>query len=297
MNKLIRFYRFLKSINSYFFLGNNKTINFAYDSNINIKLPPLGFSRSEINFFNLIDIDNLTRRNRSEVLLRMIVSKLYEVGFIDRKNIIIDSGSWIGDNALIWSRFLVYPGKVISIDPSERNLMFQKKIADFNNIENIDWIKSVLYKIDNHKLSFSGKINHTQFFNSTDSKKSILSSTIDTIINNDYKWQKVGFIHLDVEGLEYEVLTGSINTLKNNLPLIIFEHHLKDLDKFIEIKFYLDDLKYKVFMINESMEGTRPDCRNFIAFPNQKKLPLKELFQLTDNSVLPAQFGNNLIEI
>jgi FkbM family methyltransferase len=92
-------------------------------------------------------------------------------------------------------------------------------------------------KIDNHKLSFSGKINYNQFFNSTDSKKIILCSTIDTRISNNYRCQKVGFLHLDVEGLEYEVLTGSINTIKNNLPLIIFEHHLKDLDKFIEIKF------------------------------------------------------------
>jgi len=37
---------------------------------------------------------------------------------------------------------------------------------------------------------------------------------------------KIDFIKIDVEGGEYQVLKGAINTLKTNQPIVIFEHGL-----------------------------------------------------------------------
>lgn len=64
----------------------------------------------------------------------------------------------------------------------------------------------------------------------------IYSMTIDSL-----NVPKVGLIHLDVEGFEYKVLWGAIDTIKSNKPVIVVEM-MNDHD---EIMKFLDENGYK----------------------------------------------------
>jgi hypothetical protein len=109
----------------------------------------------------------------------MTISEQYKINYLDKKHSIIDSGSWLGDNSIVWSRMLSYPGKVLSIDPSEYNLNFQRKLLQYNSIKNVDLIKSALYSDYDTQLYYDGNIEHTSFNKELKMSFSIVSNTID----------------------------------------------------------------------------------------------------------------------
>ena len=80
--------------------------------------------------------------------------------------------------------------------------------------------------------------------------------------------KNIGYIHLDVEGMDYKVLVGASNIIDKDRPIITFEQHL-EIDDYSLILNFLNKKKYTVFLIDEILPGCRPDCRNSIAFPNE----------------------------
>jgi FkbM family methyltransferase len=53
----------------------------------------------------------------------------------------------------------------------------------------------------------------------------VKAETLDSIVQN-VNLGKVEFIKIDVEGAELEVLSGSIETLRRDTPIVVFEHGL-----------------------------------------------------------------------
>ena len=80
--------------------------------------------------------------------------------------------------------------------------------------------------------------------------------------------ENIGYIHLDVEGMEYKILQGSNKLLDECRPIISFEQHL-ELDDYSIILSYLNNKNYVVFLIDEILPACRHDCRNSFAFPNE----------------------------
>jgi hypothetical protein len=76
----------------------------------------------------------------------------------------------------------------------------------------------------------------------------------------------IGYIHLDVEGMEYKVVEGSENVINAFRPLVSFEQHL-EIDNYELILALFKKHNYVVFLINEILPGCRHDCRNSLAFP------------------------------
>jgi hypothetical protein len=54
----------------------------------------------------------------------------------------------------------------------------------------------------------------------------------------------VVFIKLDIEGMEYPALKGSVNTIKRCSPFVVFEHHKTDRDSAVQL---LKDLNYVIY--------------------------------------------------
>ena len=80
--------------------------------------------------------------------------------------------------------------------------------------------------------------------------------------------ENIGYIHLDVEGMEYKILQGSSTLIDNCRPIISFEQHL-EIDDYGIILSYLKNKNYTIFLIDEILPGCRHDCRNSFAFPNE----------------------------
>lgn len=211
-------------------------------------------------------------RNEHEVMFRRISTYLINNGHIDGN--IVDLGAWIGDNALPWSKSFSRLGashRIYAIDPSHENCQYIRDLAILNNIENITVIKKaisdkreVLYTNDN--------LTHCSFVNNdgynTTGENSAIAWPLDDLFNTG-EIDNVAFIHLDVEGMENRVVAGAKTLIDTYKPIIAFEQHLEQ-DPFIELATHIMEKGYDVYIINETLPGCRPDCRNFIAFPTNK---------------------------
>ena len=282
-------YRMLKRL--------NYTIDFVNEGSIKVRLPKV--SAIEIILGIGIPVNrNADYQNRpfAEVLLRKTIYELYESGFISRKLSIIDIGSWISDNSIIWSRYLNDPAKVIAIDPSRDNITYGQKLAKENNITNIKFVQAVCADKSGIKLDFDGTIDHARF-KVSNSPNYILSTTIDEIISKE--GLPIGLFHIDVEGFELSVLKGAISIINHDLPVISFEQHISK-ENINDIISFLKSLNYRIFMVNEVLPGCSLDCRNFLAFPSKKGFPkLTDFDQQNgrDLGIYSAVIGNVLIEI
>lgn len=204
-------------------------------------------------------------RDNHEVMFRKINTYLIKNKII--KNNIIDLGAWIGDNSIPWAKNI--DGIVYAIDPSQNNCDFINETCKLNEIKNVKTIKYAISDI-NEILSTNDNLFHCSFIYGNPGINGI--NKVDAVSLN-YLYEKreidnIGYIHLDVEGMEYKIINGSSNLIDECRPIISFEQHL-EIDNYNMISSYLKNKNYSIFLINEILPGCRNDCRNFFAFPNE----------------------------
>ena len=194
------------------------------------------------------DFSNVFKnRDSHEVIFRIINTFLIKNKII--KNNIIDLGAWIGDNSIPWAKNI--DGIVYAIDPSPQNLDFINKTCEFNNITNIKTIQCAISNI-NELLTTNDDINHCSFVYGN---PGLNGNVKINAVSLDYLYDtktidNIGYIHLDVEGMEYKILEGSIKLIENCRPLISFEQHL-EIDDYDIILLYLKKINYTIFLIDE----------------------------------------------
>ena len=225
---------------------------FINDNNVEIKLLDHPFS------------ELFRYRNIHEGIFRQINTFLINNNIINKDKNIIDLGAWIGDNSLPWAKNI--NGIVYAIDPSKDNCDYINIMKHLNSITNITIIKAVISDSEKIISTDSDNLHHCSFLNNDSLKYKLQSYSLDTLYKQNII-TNIGYIHLDVEGMENLVIYGS-NLLINELkPIITFEQHLNT-DNYLEICEFLFNKEYSIFLINEQLLGCREDCRNFIAFSN-----------------------------
>jgi FkbM family methyltransferase len=207
----------------------------------------------------------LKRRDNHEVLFRRINTCLLKKGLI--KGNIIDLGAWIGDNSIPWAKKL--DGLVYAIDPSFENCEFIRKTCELNRIKNVSVLQTAVSSTQ-ERLSTNDNLDHCSFVYG---KCGVNGRNKVDAVSLDYLYEKktiekIDYIHLDVEGMEYKILQGSKRLIDECRPIISFEQHLEidDYDAILEL---LQGKNYAVVLVDEVLAGCRPDCRNSFAFPNE----------------------------
>ncbi len=276
---------------------SNYIIDFVNEGSIQVCLPKVSYLEILLGNGVLVNrnVDYQTRPF-AEVLLRKTIYELYQTGYIRRDLSVIDIGSWISDNTIVWSRYLSGAAKVIAIDPSHDNITYGQELAKINKIENIRFVQAVCADKSGIKLDFDGSIDHASFKLSS-TQNYILSTTIDEIMAKDFL--PVGLFHVDVEGFELSVLKGAMSLITRDLPVISFEQHISK-ENVNEITSFLKSFNYRIFMVNEVLPGCELDCRNFLAFPSERGLPKLTSFDQKngrDFGIYSAVIGDVLIEI
>lgn len=225
---------------------------FTNDNNVHILLPDYWLSH------------DFSFRDKHEVVFRRICTYLINNKII--KNNIIDLGAWIGDNSIPWAKNT--PATIYAIDPSPENCSFIKQICDLNKIENIKIIQSAISHMD-EVLVTNGDIGHCSFVNQNPNGRLTYAQarSLGSLYTSG-EITTVGFIHLDVEGMEYSVLIGATELIDACRPIIAFEQHI-DIEDFMLIATHLSSKNYSVFINDEILLNCRTDCRNFFAFPNK----------------------------
>ena len=155
---------------------------------------------------------------------------------IDFKNkIVFDIGAAGGMFTLFFARAVHPNGKVFSFEPnpfSYKELLGNLAVNNFNNIQTFqlgvgsseykDYI--VFDKSSRGTGSLNKKIQAGLTNNSKVTKEEINVVSVDYFILNK-GFTLPDFIKIDVEGLEFDVLEGMRNTLKNKKPELFIELH------------------------------------------------------------------------
>ena len=223
-------------------------------------------------------------RNYHEVLFRQMHAYLINTGIIE--NNIIDLGAWIGDNTIPWAKSIgaksiganaksiganaksidTIGSKIYSIDPSEDNCQFIRQMCEHNQIDNVKVFQTAISD-KNELLSTNDDMFHCTFTSDDQGRNKVNAITLDYLFEKG-EIENIGYIHLDVEGMEYKIILGSDKIIDSCRPVITFEQHL-EIDNYNEILDHLTNRKYVVFLIDEILPGCRSDCRNSIAFPKE----------------------------
>jgi len=243
------------------------THTFINDNNVAIKLIRHNFSNT------------FSRRYEHEIFFRRIISFFLKRNII--KGNIIDLGAWIGDNAIPWAKNI--NNIVYAIDPSSQNIEFITKMCLHNDVSNI---KTIQKPISDKKeiISTNNNLNHCEFTVGKRGKHILEAVSLDYL----YKTKiidNIDFIHLDVEGFELKVITGSDKIIADFHPIIAYEQHL-DNEDYCGLSLYLHKKNYDIYLINEILPGCRYDCRNIIAFPKERHIDIDKIHDFVGKKVL-----------
>lgn len=137
---------------------------------------------------------------------------------------VVDVGANIGFYTLILAKLVGDEGKVFAFEPHPMNVSLLKKNIKANNYENVIVIeraisnekKNMKLYIDNQSIACSSLVCLTD---SHDTNIIVEVNTLD----NYFKYMKINFMKIDVEGFEGHVIEGSKKIIKNNNVKIMTE--------------------------------------------------------------------------
>jgi len=182
----------------------------------------------------------------------------YGLSYINSKeklknSTVIDCGAYIGDSAFVFEKEL-NPKEIICIEPDEKNYEILLENIKLNNLTHK--IKPVKIAIGDKETK--GNINlignsGAYILETKEGKAQI--STIDNLVFNRFKIQKVGLIKMDIEGYELLAIKGAKETIEKFKPILIICVYHRGQD-FFEIPAYLKEIvpEYKLSFININFE-------------------------------------------
>lgn len=177
---------------------------------------------------------------------------------------IIDSGAHIGDGAVPIAHALKYFNRsdviVYAIEPSKSKCEFIERIKKINKLSNLKVINlglsdSIINCKPDYKANgdiFRGTMK-TQWDKNVDSNESCNFTTIDNLIKDRIISEKIGIIHLDIEGFEYKALKGSQKLLKSQKPYLSIEFYNPSEEN---IKILPVEYKYRCRLNNNDIYST-----------------------------------------
>ena len=189
-----------------------------------------------------------------------------DMEYIKNKDI-IDAGAFTGDTSLPLSKRTTK--NVYAFEPFKDSFEILKKNISDNNIENIIPVNRSLGNINGERSLFlSGNnvqgITSDATLRSYDNEIKVQETTIDTFVEENNL--EVGFITIDVEGAEMDLLEGAINTIKTQKPLLYISMYHKVSDYFNIIPWVANlDLGYEFNITKENpwtfLADTVVQCR------------------------------------
>lgn len=175
-----------------------------------------------------------------------------DLDYIKDKDI-IDAGAFTGDTSIPLSK--ITSGNIYAFEPFDESFELLNKNIKDNNIENIKPVKKSLGNMNGERSLFlSGDntqgITSDASFRQYDKEIKVEETTIDTFVEENNL--NVGYITVDVEGAELDLLNGAINTIKTQKPILRISMYHRVTDYFEIIPWVVDlDLGYEFEIIKE----------------------------------------------
>jgi len=148
-------------------------------------------------------------------------------------NFAVDIGAYCGD----WTEMFkqIFPDTMIlMIEPQASQTEALKKLCQIHNPTVVLETK-LLGALDGQEVEFTEMETGSSVFeesNSSVSKNKVTKqlTTLDSLIQQNYGWNKIDFLKIDVQGYELEVLAGALKYL-SNCEFVLMEASLIPVNK------------------------------------------------------------------
>lgn len=173
---------------------------------------------------------------------KLHMGMIYNIDYLKDKDI-IDAGAFVGDSALVLSKYT--EGNVYAFEPTRQSYELMLETIKMNNRKNIVPVKKGIGAEDSVEIAniFSSG-SSAKFDIGTGEKEEIELTSIDKYVEENEL--NVGLIKSDVEGFEQELLRGAIKTIFDKRPILLISIY-HTMDDFFYIKPLIDswNLGYK----------------------------------------------------
>lgn len=173
-----------------------------------------------------------------------------EKEFLKDKDI-IDAGAFTGDTSIPLSK--ITKKNIYAFEPFKDSFDLLKMNIEANNIKNIIPINKSLGNINGNRTLYLSKNNVQGICSDSnirpyDEEIQVEETTIDSFVKENNL--KVGYITIDVEGAEMDLLEGAINTIKSQKPILCISIYHKVSDYFDIIPWIANlglDYEFEIF--------------------------------------------------
>lgn len=152
-----------------------------------------------------------------------------EIGFVRRLLLpgdrILDIGANYGTYTLSMARIVGEAGHVWAFEPASSTASYLARSIDLNDMKNVTLTQAALSDHAGHArlgLNANSELNSLQQGSGDSDSEEVPLRTLDQC-RRDYGWQGIGFIKLDAEGEESNILKGGTDFLRDESPLVMFE--------------------------------------------------------------------------
>ncbi|HXV66514.1 MAG TPA: FkbM family methyltransferase [Nitrosopumilaceae archaeon] len=231
-----------------------------------------------------------------EPLNTKIISQILKKGMT-----CIDIGGNIGYYVLLERQLVGEKGKIIAIEPLERNFQYLKRNVQLQNFENIQTFNFACGDKDGKVTFFINKKSNgckviaegeTPPSPSLGTLTEVSVKILDTLVE-DLKLESVDFVRMDAEGYELHILKGLKKTLEKFKPIISIELHKRQLGidgtkEFFEL---MRNLGYEI----ESYVPRELDIPLIGTMKDVKKITIDELLKMIEKGKVENYLMLNLI--
>jgi FkbM family methyltransferase len=176
---------------------------------------------------------------RSHILLRILRKKQYESElvalagkYLNPDRDVLDIGANIGLFTVFFAQRVKPPSRVLAIEPTPLAQHYLRRNIDRNgvsssviNFEGLVAAEPGRFDLNvisgKEEYSSLGNIVHSSTAGQGTRKISVTGETVDNLVERYHL--RPGFIKMDTEGSELLVLQGSVKTLRDQHPILLFE--------------------------------------------------------------------------
>jgi FkbM family methyltransferase len=179
----------------------------------------------------------------------------------------LDIGANIGHHTMIMSKAAGELGKVIAFEPIPKIREQLNTSLSLNKVMNVEVLPFALSNTEGESTLHINPENvaGSSFVNEENTEGiKVAVRTLDS-----FNYERVNFIKIDVEGFEYSVLLGALQTIKRHRPVILFEYsplYYRKIDTALEQKIlqFFNELNYTLLDL-ENGKSTIYQKSDFVA--------------------------------